>query len=418
MKSGFISVALAALLLCGAAAAQDPRAAEAAREAQAAERAMARGDAAAAEAAYSRVLAARPSDAAALVGRGNARAVQKNYTGARADFDAVLAREPAHVGALVGLGYTLAWSGRHAEAVAQFDRVLRIAPGHADAQRGAAYAELWRGDAAAAVARFERVLAQAPQDADARRGLAEARAKLEGPRALFEASLWAGRTRLPQGGSESGLRLAELALWPNPNARLFIRYDDGLSRDNAALAQAGRSAALKSVGGYWRWSERQGTSLELGLRSNPDGVDEQVLRAEHTLYLPGGHEAKAGGWHGRRNDDRTEWLVQLGGAAAVTERLRIEPMLFYSRDGLPGSHEWRALLAANQRLANGWELGGGIALGRAQTALTDADKREGFLRASVSLSEAWRLQALARRETTQGGGSTTVFALGAGLAWR
>jgi tetratricopeptide (TPR) repeat protein len=387
-----------------------------------------RGDHAAAEAAYDAVLARQPQDEAALLGRANARAFQKKYPQAEQDFRALLSRQPRHLGAQVGLGHTLAWSGRHAEAIAQFDQALVAHPDNADAQRGAAYAELWRGQPAAAAGRFERLLAQAPQDRDAQNGLAQARdaqrAPAQAPAAkaeqgpLYEASLWFGRTSLPGGLSATGLRFAEVAVWPSDNMRLFARYDDGLSRDNAAAVRGDRGEALKTVGGFLRWRERYGTLLEVGTRSLPGGVDQTLYKAEQTIYLDRGFEARFGGWVGPRSDDRTEWLAHIGAAIPMNDRWRLEPTYFHSSTGVGNDGEWRVLMATQYDLRNGWELGGGIVAGRATSAGIDRDVREGFVRGSYQLLPWMKLQLLARRETVDGADSTTVFSLGSSFSWR
>jgi len=390
---------------------------DAAATIRAAEEANARSDFVAAENAYSRILAAQPGDVAALIGRGNARAFQKKYATAQADFNAALAQQPDHLGALVGLGHTYAWSARYADAMAAFERALVVAPNSVDAQRGAAFTELWRGNPTGSIPRFERLLAQAPQDKGAQDGIVQARAALvaKGPR--YEANVWFGRTDLPGGQSETGLRFAELAVWPYEQMRLFARYDDGLSRDNAALARADRSAALKSLGGYLRWRERYGTLLEFGTRSFPDGDGQQIYRVEQSFYLERGYEVKVGGWYGPR-DSRNEWLAHVGGAIPLTENWRVEPTFFYSRNGLPDGSEWRLLLATNYDFRNGWEVGAGVAGGRAHEQGIDRDVREGFLRASYQIAPAVRLQLLTRRESVQGGDAITVLSLGTTLAWR
>jgi tetratricopeptide (TPR) repeat protein len=396
----------------------DPAHAQTGEKPGAAQAAAQRGDHAAAEAAYDAVLAGQPQNEAALLGRAHARAFQKKYPQAEQDFRALLARQPTHLGALVGLGHTLAWSGRHAEAIAQFDQALAAHPGNADAQRGAAYAELWQGQPAAAADRFERLLAQTPQDRDAQSGLAQARAAQAEQGPLYEASLWFGRTSLPGGLNATGLRFAEVAIWPTEKMRLFARYDDGLARDNAAAVRGDRGEALKSVGGFLRWNERYSTLLELGTRSLPGGVDQTLVSVAQTFYLDRGHEARFGGWVGPRSDDRTEWLAHVGAVVPLSDRWRLEPTYFHSRTGVGSDGEWRILLATQYDLRNGWELGGGIASGSASSAAIDRDVREGFVRASYQLVPWMKLQLLARRETVDGGDATTVFSLGSNFSWK
>lgn len=417
MTKTSIALALAAVaLLPGTALAQ--AAVSPAAESRAAQQAMDRGDAAAAEASYTRVLAMQPNDADALVGRGNARAFQKKYAEAQADFQAVLARDPRHLGALVGLGHTLAWSARYAEAMAQFERALAVAPDNVDAARGAAFTDLWRGDAKAAETRFERLVAQAPQDRGAQEGLAQARRVLAGGGPQVEAILWYGRTSLPGGVHETGLRFAELGFWPYDKLRLFARYDDGLSRDNAALARENRNAALKSVGGYLRWHQNYGTLVEIGTREFPDGVDQTLYRAEQTFYLDRGYEVKVGGWRGPRSDDRTEWLAYVGAAVPWAEHWRFEPTVYYSRSGLPGGNETRFAFATTYDSRAGWDATVGLAGGRAHADGQNRTVREAFVRASYQVQPWLRLQLLARRESVSGGDDITVVALGTLFTWK
>ncbi len=420
MRTALTAILIGATFLAApldGARAQAP-AVDVAAEMAAAERQSMRGDFIGAEAAYSRIIDASIDHVGALVGRGNTRAFQKKYAAAQADFRAALARQPDHLGALVGLGHAHAWAGQYTEAAAQFERALTRAPENVDAQRGAAFTELWRGNAAGAAARFERLLAQAPDDAGAKDGLGQARARLAASAPRYEASLWFGRTELPGGISETGLRFAELAVWPDEQMRLFARYDDGLSRDNAALARSDRSAALKSIGGYLRWRERYGTLLEFGTRNYPDGVDQRIYRIEHSFYLERGYELKLGGWRGPRSDDRAEWLAHVGGAIPLADNWRFEPIFFYSRNGLPGGTEWRLLMATNYDFRNGWEVGAGMAGGRAHAEGIDRDVREGFVRASYQLLPWLRLQLLTRRESVKGGDAITVLSLGTSFNWR
>lgn len=396
---------------------------------------VARGDHAGAEARFDRILAQQPGNVDALAGRGHARAFQKKYDGAKADFRAVLARQPEHLGALIGLAHAHAWAGEHDAALAQFSRALSLAPENVDAQRGAAYAELWRGNPAGALARFEKLLAQAPHDPGAREGAAQARQALAGAPApsseqprpgqpapgagtLKELSVWVGRSELPGGATESGLRFAEFAVWPSETLRLFARYDDGLSRDNAAIARAGQSAALKSLGGYWRWHERLGTSAEFGRRELPGPVEQDIYRVEQLFFLERGHLVKLGGWRGPRDDGVTESLWYAGLGLALTGAWRFEPTYFSSRTGVGDDRERRLLLALSVDLRNDWELGGGLVAGRARAGGLERDIEEGFLRASWRASDALRLHLLGRRESVEGADPVNVVSAGITLSWR
>lgn len=363
-------------------------------------------------------VAAQPTDIAALVARGNERAFQKRYAEAETDFKAVLALQPDHLGALVGLAHVLAWSGQHADAMTQFERALTVAPENVDAQRGAGFNELWRGNPAGAITRFERILAKTPDDSSAREGLVQARAALAGARPRYELASWFGRSALSKGSSDTGLRLAEVAVWPNEQLRLFARYDDGLSRDNAALVNSGAKAALTSAGGYLRWAQRLGTLAEYGTRKLPGGVRQKIYRIEQSFFLDGGYQAKVGGWRGPRNDNRTESLVYAGVGIPLTDYWRLEPTVFYSRSGVAGESERRLLLATVYDFRNGWEIGAGAAGGRTHLAANDHNTREGFVRVSNRVQPWLQLHLLARRELGTEGDSITVTSVGATFNWR
>ena len=363
-------------------------------------------------------VAAQQTDLPALVARGNERAFQKRYAEAEADFKAALALQPDHLGALVGLAHALAWSGQHADAMAQFERALTVAPENIDAQRGAGFTELWRGNPAAAIARFERILAKTPTDTSAREGLVQSRAEVADKRPRYELATWFGRSALSNGQSDTGLRLAEVAVWPNEQLRVFARYDDGLSRDNAALVNSGANAALTSAGGYLRWAPRLGTLAEVGTRKLPDGVRQKIYRIEQSFFLDGGYQAKVGAWRGPRDDHRTESLVYVGVGIPLTDYWRLEPTVFYSRSGVAGESERRLLLATVYDFRNGWEIGAGAAGGRTHLAANNHNTREGFLRVSNRLQSWLQLHLLARRELGSHADSITVTSIGATFNWR
>lgn len=362
--------------------------------------------------------AAQSTDITALVARGNERAFQKRYAEAAQDFNAVLAVEPNHLGALVGLAHALAWSGRHADAMSQFERALSVAPQNIDAQRGAAFTELWRGNPAAAKTRFERILVSTPEDSAARDGLEQARNAVAGGRLSYELAAWFGRSAVSNRSSETGLRLLEIAVSPNEVLRLYARYDDGLSRDNFVVARSGANAALTAAGGYLRWAESLGTLLEFGSRNLPDGVHQRTYRIEQTLFLDGGYQAKVGAWRGQRSDHRAESLVYIGAGIPLTERWRFEPVAFYSRSGVPGESERRVLLASAYEFGNGWEIGAGVAVGRAHFAGIDHSVRESFIRLSGRVQPWLKLHLLARREVAGDGDSITVTSIGATVNWK
>jgi hypothetical protein len=235
---------------------------------------------------------------------------------------------------------------------------------------------------------------------------------------LYEAHLWLGQTRLPGGQHETGLRSLELAVWPHDGLRLFVRHDDGLARDNSAVALSNRNSALNSVGAYQRWNPQTGTLLEVGTRKLIDGGDRSLVHLKQSLYLPDGVELQLGASQGRRNDGLKDWLAYLGGSFRVTPSWKLEPVLFVSRDGVPGNSEIRAHLASQHDLGDGWEFGGGLTLGVKKATGKQQQVREGYLKASYRIRPQVRLNVMARHESVENGDSLSVLSVGSSLEWR
>jgi hypothetical protein len=135
--------------------------------------------------------------------------------------------------------------------------------------------------------------------------------------------------------------------------------------------------------------------------------------------------AKVGAWIGPRNDNRTEWLTHASFGFPLTPRLRLEPTLFYSRNGTPGASEVRALLFSEYQFDNGWKLGGGLAGGVANQGtapalapLSTGDSTDTVWDAFV-ITEApvadQHVQLLLRHQQIIGGAGLTIVALGFAL---
>jgi tetratricopeptide (TPR) repeat protein len=96
--------------------------------------AMERGDHAAAEALFTRLIAVAPHFAEAWNKRATVRYVAKDYDGSISDCRQVLARNPNHFGALSGQGLCHMALGQWTEAAAMFRRTLAVSP-HLEAAR-------------------------------------------------------------------------------------------------------------------------------------------------------------------------------------------------------------------------------------------------------------------------------------------
>ena len=208
-----------------------------------AEAAMQAGNGPEAEAAHSITLQSDPNNLKALVGRGTARAWQKNWSGAISDLNRALAIDPNNLEALVALGYANAWSGQYASAESNFQRALALAPDSQSAKKGLAYSAYWAGRNEDAAQQFEKLVYEIPDDPEPLVGVGMARlangnagraakayksalaidparedakkgltAAYDYP-ALAELSVWGGTT---SGGGDAGLSLGGLASWVTP----------------------------------------------------------------------------------------------------------------------------------------------------------------------------------------------------------
>jgi tetratricopeptide (TPR) repeat protein len=415
---------------------------EDANDLEPAQRLVAAGQLTAAEAAYDRLLEVDPRRLDARLGRGYARAFQHDFDKAQADFRDVLVADGGNVGALSGLGYVLAWSGAYPEAEQQFRRALELAPGQPDALKGLAYVALWRGDAPEAARRFEAIARQAPPSAEVQVGLgqsllaagrrheareafaralalepgrSDARLGLDSAResnVRFDAIAFGGLTDA-QGSSKAGLRFAEVGVSPTENVRLFFQFDDTLSLDNVGLARSGLHVPTYYAGGQLTWG-RYSTRLEGGWRTLDGGVSQRLVRVEQAAAFSERVALKLGGWVGPREDGRFEASGHAGVAVLVSNQLQLEPTVFYGRSGAPGEHELRGLLAATFRFANGFELGAGVAAGKAISPTPAFEGALGNVYASASapVGRLLRAHLLVKHDRPQIGPATTAFAVG------
>ncbi|MCC7053836.1 MAG: hypothetical protein IT355_11260 [Gemmatimonadaceae bacterium] len=247
-------------------------------------------------------------------------------------------------------------------------------------------------------------------------------AQADRPPMWMEASLWAGVTSLEQtpgaigrtSAVQSGIRGAELSVWPVPSLRLFARYDNTFSLDNLALIRAGRSVPLYRAGVQRDWNHASTTVADVGRRTLPGSITQGMLTVEQVVFLPGTVALKAGGWVGPRSDARTEWLGFGALSVPIAPRVRIEPTYFHARSGLADERQWRALLAGEARLSSRLSLGGGAAMGH-NTSITPrltGDTRAAFARLALSLTRRQRVQLVLNRESAPGANTQVTLAAG------
>ena len=424
------------------------QAVQAGTELETAQRLVAAGQLTAAEAAYDRLLEADPRRLDARLGRAYVRAFQHDFEKAQADFREVLAADAGNIGALSGLGYTFAWSGAYPQAEQQFRRALELAPGQPDALKGLAYVALWRGDAPEAARRFEAISRDAPPSAEVQVGLGQSLFAAGRHREAREAfaralalepgrpdalrgldSLRTASVRLDaiafgglsefEGSSKVGLRFAEIGVAPTENVRIWFQLDDSLSLDAAGLARRGLHVPTYFAGGQLTWGGRFTTRLEGGWRTLPEGVAQQLLRAEQAVAVAERVGLKVGGWIGPRGDGRLEAGGHFAVQVPLGDRLQLEPTVFYARSGVPGEHELRGLLAATYRLGGDVELGAGLAGGKAfsPTPAFDGALASAYAGASAPVAGSLRAHLLVKHERPQIGPATTAFAVGVSMSF-
>ena len=326
---------------------------------------------------WARLLSGQPALDAAYE-----RAWAHDYRAALAAFDAILAQDPGHAGAQLGRAYTLAWQGDFSAAEAAF-AALTSGPVATEAHKGLAYVALWRGDAATALRRFAALVAAHPEEPEYAEGLALAqvqagqlRAARQGAAGLpdptkaralqqaihaapaaWEAWLWGGLTHYP-GLNRSGLRAGQVSWQPRPSQSLWVRFDNALSQDNAALIIQDTAAVAYFAGGRWSPGPRWTFVAEAGQRFLPTGR-QALLRYEQTWFVRPGLGWRAGILTGLGAAQAPELLLTTGAAIRLGDRLWLEPNL-YTAWAQQQFDQWRGVLALKYHLPAGheWTLGG------------------------------------------------------------
>ena len=392
-----------------------------------ADTAAGRGDAAAAEAAYDKLLQKDPNDARALNGRATARAWAGKHDAAQADYSKVLARDPQNLEALTGLGYSYAWNKQYGEAERTFKAALALAPENAGAVKGLGYTYLWSGRNREALAQFQSAAARWPRDAEIQVAIAKAQAGLgerSAARASYQAALSIDPTRndareglrsLQDGGrrhwgevqvwagttsnGDTGLRSVEVAYMPADDWRLWVRYDNTLSLDNPALARAGVEAETYFAGALHRFDENWYGLVEVGYRDLPGGADQEIFRVEGT-HVNGGHVKKLGLQVSPHSDGYTDTLVYASYGFDVAKGWRLEPAVYYSDSGASDDKEWRGVLHLEYKDEDGWSAAVGVGGGTIESNIpgNDGGVFVADARVSVPIADDYEVHVAVRHE--------------------
>lgn len=388
---------------------------------------MRKGDADAAEAAWSNVLARNPSDLQALIGRGTARGWKQDWAAAEADLAQALAIAPDSLEALNAMAYVMAWSGRYGEAERYFNRMLALAPDNVGAQKGLAYTAYWAGRSDAAEAQFQHIAYEFPDDPEPLVGVgmarlsgghargaasayrdalerdpasAEARSGLRAAQdypALAELSVWAGDT---SGGGDAGLRVVELGSWLTPQTKVWARYDNGLSLDNPVLARSGADATTWSLGVQQQFGANVIAFAEVGYRDLPAGEHQEVYKAEG-VYLSTLGASKLGVQISPHSAGFTDRLIYAGQNFRLGENFTFEPTVYLANTGAARDDEWRAV-GYGEYTKGDLSLGLGIGGGEVSSVNPAADGGvlTAFANASVRVGGWHRLHLSVTREET------------------
>lgn len=403
----------------------------------------ARGDAAAAEAAYDKLLKKDPQDARALNGRATARAWGGKHDAAQADYRAVLSRDPKNLEALTGIGYSFAWNKQYADAERSFQAALALAPDNAGALKGLGYTYLWNGRHADALKVFQDAAARWPNDAEIKVAIAQAQAGMgaradarasynaaleidptrndarEGLRALQggrrywgELHIWAGTTS----NGDAGLRSVEAAYWPEPDWRLAVRYDNSLSLDNPALARSGADAETYYASVLHQFNEHWLGLAEVGYRDLPGSDDQQIYRVE-AVRLDGKNVQKLGVQISPHSDGYTDELVYASYGFEVAKGWRLEPAVFYANTGASNDNEWRGIVRVEYTDDDGWSAAVGVGGGVIDSDIpgNDGGVFVADARVSVPIAEDHQIHLMVRHEEAPSNDYTTVMV---GLTFR
>lgn len=345
-----------------------------------------------AELIYNILLDKNPDDLGALIGAGynyswsgqNDRAAQK--------FEAALAIDPNNGSALVGKGYNLAWSKKYAAAKYPFMALERMHPGSVEARKGLGYVYLWQGNGDVAIDYFEKLVLEYPKEIEYYIALAQsylienrikkARLTLRSAMSLdpnnmvaqnlykntfsiaapLELDIWSGYSNIGDMGKFS-LRTVQVTGAVSKKMRLYLKYDNSLTTDLAALVRKNQEAQAFSGGSIIAWNKVLTSRFEYGARLLPDNITQQIFSTEQVYFLPNRWVIKGGGFFGQSTQANDEWMSYISLRIPMMRYYSLEPHYFYSRTINFPFPENRFMLNNQFRNAKGYELGVGMIYG-------------------------------------------------------
>ncbi len=399
-----------------------------------------------AEAIYNRLLAQDPNNPDALIGAGYNYSWNKQYDKARLSFETALSLNNQDPRALVGQGYNYAWAGRFDLAKHSFERLGAIEPENPEAAKGMGYVNLWQGNSLEAGQYFRDLAVKYPRETEYRIALAQAyllnhevsKARIALRSALqidsanriatellqrtdamaapLELDIWAGYSST-EGESKFTIRTLQVTGQVSRKVRMYLKYDNSLSSDLAALVRANQEAQALSLGAVTNWNKHLTTRIEAGARILPDRVTQKLLNGEQVIFLPKGMLVKLGGFYGWSGKVADEWLAYGGVRFPITRWYALEPYFFRSQVEKAPHPENRFMLNNQFRSDSGYELNIGLLYGIAGMEGAASDKRilGSYATAILPFSKIVWGQVSVRWEDTPYAGLTI---LSAGLKFR
>lgn len=373
---------------------------------------------------YNQILDHSSNNIRALNGKGTALSWLGRFTAAQQVFIEALSIEPNNVESLTGLGYAYAWDRQDRKAIQVFMNAVAIDPDNLGAQKGLGFAYLWSGQYQQSITQFSSLREQYPLDPEPHAGIGQAhlalghsrRAKESFDKALSlepdrddarngrrdaflqkargDLSIWYGTTS----GGDSGVRLVEGSAWINKRTKVFAIYDNSLSLDNPALARDDEKAETYELGVFREFSKHWLGTASVGYRDLPNKEHQNVYKAEVARFI-GANIVKLGAQVSPHSEDFTDHVYHFGFGFPVTDRWRLEPILYLSETGGTNDDEWRAVLNADYVSVDGWKLNLGAGYGDIDSAISGASGSVRVANVSATIPVGFhRLHFTARRE--------------------
>ncbi len=330
---------------------------------------------------YEIILKDNPDNIRALNGKGTALSWLMRFNDSQNTFLYVLDLEPNNIEALNGLGYAYAWGKNYNRAKITFQHSLAIDNHNLSAHKGLALSHLWSGDYHQAIKLFNDIEQSHFDDAEIYSGLGQSHLSLGQTKRAYDSfkkslalednrydaligiksaysqpsksslSAWYGTTS----DGDAGIRLLEATYWLNRKTKGFLIYDNSLSLDNPSLARNDDNAESYEAGVFHEFNYQWLGTASIGYRDLPDKQHQNIYKAEAAKFI-NDHIFKGGIQISPHSEDYTDHVYHFSYGFPFTEKLKLEPTLYFSETGGTNDDEWRAVLNGHYVFDSGWEL--------------------------------------------------------------